>query len=147
MWPISLGDAWGILESACRGSLLDYLFRSVGRSPPIACVKLKTYRTDYRQWRWEMVQAGLNLLEDIDSSTRGFCAILSSDLVAHERSLSFTYGRPEESWSSLEEMHFGKRRASGINLLNFADDIVRGGNCRKRAILKNRSDILFINLD
>ena len=36
-------------------------------------------------------QAGL---EDIDTSTRGFCAILSWDLVAHEKSLSFTYGRP-----------------------------------------------------
>ena len=46
-------------------------------------------------------QAGLSLLEDIDSSARGFCAILSGDLVAHESSLSFTYGRPVESWSSL----------------------------------------------
>ena len=34
-----------------------------------------------------------------------------------------------------------------LELLNFAVDIVRGGNCRKRAILKNRSDTLFINLD
>ena len=41
--------------------------------------------------------AGLSLLNDIDSSTRGFCAILSRDLVAHERSLPFTYGRPAES--------------------------------------------------
>ena len=30
--------------------------------------------------------------------------------------LSFTYGRPIESWSSLEQMYFGKRRASRINL-------------------------------
>ena len=30
--------------------------------------------------------------------------------------------------------------------MNFADDIVRGGNCRKR-VLKNRSDALFIDLD
>ena len=36
-------------------------------------------------------QAGLSLLRDIDSLTRGFCAILSRDLVAQERSLSFTY--------------------------------------------------------
>ena len=28
-------------------------------------------------------QAGLNLSEDIDSSTKGSCAILSGDLVAH----------------------------------------------------------------
>ena len=58
----------------------------------------------------------LSLLRDIDSSTRGFCAILSRDLVAQERSLSFTYGRPVESCSSLEHMYFGKRRASRINL-------------------------------
>ena len=61
-------------------------------------------------------QAGLSLLEDIDSSTRGFCAILSRDLVEQERSLSFTHGRPVESCSSLEQMYFGKRRASRINL-------------------------------
>ena len=44
-------------------------------------------------------QAGLGRWEDIDSLTsyRGFCAILSRDLVAQERGLSFTYGRPEES--------------------------------------------------
>ena len=59
-------------------------------------------------------QAGLSLLEGISSSTSGFCAILSGDLDARERSLSFTYG--EESWSSLEQMYFGKRRASRINL-------------------------------
>ena len=56
------------------------------------------------------------LLEDIHSSTRGFCAILSRDLVAQERSLSFNYGRPMESWSSLEQMYFVKRRASHMNL-------------------------------
>ena len=53
-------------------------------------------------------QAGLSLWEDIDSSTRVFCAVLSGDLVAQERSLSFTYGRPVEPCSSLEQMHFGK---------------------------------------
>ena len=53
---------------------------------------------------------------DIDSSASGFCAILSRDLVAHERSLSFTYGRPAESWSSLGQIHFGKQRGSRINL-------------------------------
>ena len=42
-------------------------------------------------------QQGLILLEDIDSSTGGFCAILSWVLEAHERSLSFTYGRPKGS--------------------------------------------------
>ena len=53
-------------------------------------------------------QAGLSLLEDIDSSTIGFCAILSRDLVAQERSLSLIYGRPVESCSSLEQMYFRK---------------------------------------
>ena len=61
-------------------------------------------------------QAGLSLLEGIDSSTGGFCAILSWDLVAQERSLSITYGRPVEACSSLEQMYFGKRKASRMNL-------------------------------
>ena len=61
-------------------------------------------------------QAGLSLLRDTDASTRGFCEILSKVLVAQERSLSFTYGRPVESCSSLMQMYFGKRRASRINL-------------------------------
>ena len=90
-------------------------------------------------------------MEDIDSSTRGFCAILSRDLVAQERSLSFTFGRPVESCSSLEQMYFGKRKASRINLfwkqLNFADDMVRSSNSRKRAVFKNGTDALFVNLD
>ena len=33
-----------------------------------------------------------------------------------------------------------------MELLNFADDIVRGGNCQKRTVFKNLSDALFINL-
>ena len=62
-------------------------------------------------------QAGLSLLCNTDSSTSGFCAILSRDLVAQERSLSFTYGRPVELCSSLEQMYFGKHGASCVNLL------------------------------
>ena len=34
-----------------------------------------------------------------------------------------------------------------LELLNFADDIVRGGNCRKRAVFKNWLDALLVNLD
>ena len=41
--------------------------------------------------------AGLSPLNDMDSSTKGFCAILSGNLVVYERRLSFTYGRPAES--------------------------------------------------
>ena len=40
----------------------------------------------------------------------------------------------------------GKPEKLVLEPLNFADDIVRGGNCRKSAVLKNRSDTLFINL-
>ena len=78
-------------------------------------------------------------MDDVDSSTRGLCAILSRDLVALERSLSFTYRRLVESCSSLEQIYFGKRRALKPNKLileplNFGDDIVRGSNCRKRTV-------------
>ena len=31
--------------------------------------------------------------------------------------------------------------------LNFADDVVRDGDGRKRAVFKNWSDTLFVNLD
>ena len=51
---------------------------------------LRTSRTDHREWRWKTVQAGLCLLDEIDASTRGFCAILSKDLVAQVRRRSFT---------------------------------------------------------
>ena len=81
-------------------------------------------------------------MDDIDSSTRGLCAILSGNLVAQEGSLSFICGRPGESWSSL-----GEANEFVLESLNFAGDIVQDGNCRKRAILKNRLDSLFINLD
>ena len=40
----------------------------------------------------------------------------------------------------------GKPDKLVLEPLNFADDIVRDGNCRKRAIFKNWSDTLFINL-
>ena len=58
--------------------------------------------------------AGLTLLNVIDTSTKGFLEILSNVLVAQERSLSFTYGRPDESCSSFTLMYFGKRRATRI---------------------------------
>ena len=41
----------------------------------------------------------------------------------------------------------GKPNKFVLEPLNFADDIVRGDNCQKRAVLKNRSDALFINLN
>ena len=46
-------------------------------------------------------------------------------------------------------MYFGKGKPNKFVLesLNFADDIVRGNNCRNRVVLKNGSGTLFINLD
>ena len=41
----------------------------------------------------------------------------------------------------------GKPYKFVLELLNFADDIVRGDTCRKRAILKNRSDALYLSLN
>ena len=41
----------------------------------------------------------------------------------------------------------GKPNKFLLEPLNFADDVVRGSNCQKRAVLKNWSDALFINLD
>ena len=60
--------------------------------------------------------AGLTLLNVIDSSTKGLMEILSYALVAQQRSLSFMYGRPDDSCSSFTLRYFGKRRARRINL-------------------------------
>ena len=76
-------------------------------------------------------QAGLSRLEDIDFSTGGFCAILSIDLVAQEKSLSFTSGRPVESWSSLVQTYFGKGMLV-LEPLNFADNIMTHRMPRRR---------------
>ena len=40
----------------------------------------------------------------------------------------------------------GKPNEFVLKPLNFAEDIVRGGGCQKRAVLKNRSDGLFTYL-
>ena len=90
-----------------------WVFRGV---IPICHRNLKTYWTDIESGVGKRSHAGLTLLDDIDSSTKGFAEILSKVLVAREKSLPFTYGRPEESCSSFTLMYFGKRRASRINL-------------------------------
>ena len=41
----------------------------------------------------------------------------------------------------------GKLNKIVLEPLNFADDVVRGGHCRNRAILKNKSNALFVDLD
>ena len=77
----------------------DYLFQTVlfGEVTPIGHVYLRLTGQTTDNGIGKRSYAGLSVLEDIDFFTRGFCAILSRDLVAHERSLSFTYGRPTES--------------------------------------------------
>ena len=94
---------------------LNWVFREV---TPVSHISLKTDQTDYRERCWKTIlrRVGLTLLNVIDASTKGFFEILSDVLVAQERSLSSTYGRPDESCSSFALMYFGKRRASRINL-------------------------------
>ena len=53
----------------------DCLFRTVTgfwEVTPVNHVILRTYRTDTNNGVWKRSQAGLSLLADIDSSTRGF---------------------------------------------------------------------------
>ena len=90
------------------------MFREV---TPVGHSNLKTYRTDYRERCWKTIpHVGLTLLNVIDFSAKGFLEILSNVLVAQERSLSSTYGRPDESCSSFTLVYFGECRASRINL-------------------------------
>ena len=86
--------------SAYRPDYLFYAVIDVRRSYPIKsfvskAVGVTERTTDKGVGKWS--HAGLSLSDDIDSSARGFCAILSTDLVAPERSLSLTYRRPAES--------------------------------------------------
>ena len=64
---------------------------------PVYRVELKIYRRTTDNGVGKRSQAGLCLFEHIASSAGGFRTILSRALDAHERSLSFTYGKPEES--------------------------------------------------
>ena len=52
----------------------------------------------------------------------------------------------EQLWEDVFWETEGKPNKLVLEPLNFADDIVRGGNCRKRAVVKNWPDALFINL-
>ena len=51
------------------------------------------------------------------------------------------------AWYRCILVNVGRPNKLVLEPLNFADDIVRGSNCRKRAVFKNWSDALFINLD
>ena len=53
----------------------------------------------------------------------------------------------EKIYPKLPKNGLGKLNKLVLEPLNSIDDIVQGGNCQKRAILKNGLDALFINLD
>ena len=72
---------------------------------PVGHNNLKTDWTDYRGWSWKTIPRRVDPNDVIDSSTEGFLEILSNVLVAQERSLSFTYGRPDASCSSFTLMY------------------------------------------
>ena len=86
------------------------MFREV---TPVGHSNLRLTRRITESGVGKQSHAGLTLLNVTDS----FLEILSNVLVAQERSLSSTYGRPDESRSGSTLMYFGKRRASRINLL------------------------------
>ena len=89
------------------------MFREVA---PVSHSNLKTDRTDYGERCWKGSHAGLTLLNVKLALLLKLLKILFNVLVTQERSLSFTYGRPEESCGSITLMYFGKRRASRIKL-------------------------------
>ena len=92
----------------------------------------------------------MTLLNIINSSTKRSLEILSNVLIAEDRSLSFTFGRPDESCSSFTLIYFGRRRASRIKFflepLNFADHRLRCCYGQRGAIFENWPDTLFVNL-
>ena len=55
--------------------------------------------------------------------------------------------RHEAAWSKCILVKEGKPNKLVLEPLNFADDMVRGDDGRKRAVFKTRSEALFINLD
>ena len=63
---------------------------------PVGHSNLKTYWTVTESGDGKRSHAGLTLLNDTDFSTKGFLEILPNVLVAQEKSLFFTYGRPDE---------------------------------------------------
>ena len=78
------------------------MFREV---TPVSHSKLKTDRTGYRERCWKTIPRRVDPIEVMVSSTKEFLEILSNVLVSQERSLSFTYGRQEESCSSFTLMY------------------------------------------
>ena len=82
----------------------------------VTLVSHSNLKTDRTGGVGKRSHAGLILLNVIDSSTKGFLEILSDVLVAQERSLTLTYGRPDESCSSFTLTYFGECRANWINL-------------------------------
>ena len=91
----------------------NWVFRGV---TPVGQSNLKTYRTDYQERCRKTIPLRVDPVERLTPLPKGVLEILSKVLVAQEKSLSFTYGRPYESCGSFTPMYFGKRRASRINL-------------------------------
>ena len=76
---------------------------------PVEHGNLKTYWTDQRERRRKTIPLRVNPVEQY------WLLYQRRVPVARERSLSFKYGRPDESCGSLTLMYFGKCRASRIN--------------------------------
>ena len=109
---ISLRDAWDISEIRLPGQSVFALILSPKTVPKVSAYRLDDlFETVIGFWGGHPNRSRLS--KDLQE---GLCAVLSGDLVAQERSLSFTYRRPAESCSSLAQMYFGKHRASRINL-------------------------------
>ena len=91
------------------------MFREV---TSVSHISLKTDLTDYRERCWKTIPCRVDPVERYRTPLlKDSWKSLSSPSCTRERSLSFTYGRPDESCSSFTLMYFGKWRANRINLL------------------------------
>ena len=98
-------------QTSCFRS--NWVFRGV---TPVGHSNLKTYRTDHRERCRKTIPFRVDPVERYWLLYQRILGDPFQVLVAQERSLSFTDGRPDELSSSFTLMYFGKRRASRINL-------------------------------
>ena len=89
------------------------MFREVA---PVNHISLKTDLTDYREGCWKMIPCRVDPVECYRLLHKRILGNPFQVLVVQERSLSFTYRRPDKSFSSFGLMYFGKCRASRMNL-------------------------------
>ena len=78
----------GSPKAVMMANMLMLVMLVGGGGKKMTRAKLRTARTDSGVGKRS--QAGLSLLDEIDASTRRFCAILSRDLGAQEKRRSFT---------------------------------------------------------